>query len=135
MAVELSRPARNVGRRLWLALRLVALTVAILWGVASTGYGVHQQRVGLAPEAIDCSYRADLLRDRIVAVLDKPRFHAPDADTTVLTTLLRETLAACAETAPPDVRERLERLAALHLEASATRMRTDAIRQEIIAHE
>ena len=135
MRSELPRPARTVGRKLWLTVRLVALTGAILWGVASTGYGVHQQRVGLAPGAIDCSYRADLLRDRIVAVLEQPHLRAPDADTTVLATLLRETLAACAATAPPDVRHRLERLSALYLEATATRSRLDAIRQELFAHE
>ena len=136
MPANLNRSTRSVGRRLYLALRLAALAGAILWGIASTGYGVYQQRVGLAPGAVDCPYRTNLLRDRIVAALEQPPDDAHGADTQILATLLRETLAACTSAGtPPEVRSQLERLASLHEEAAATRSRLDAIRQELFAHE
>ena len=77
-------------------IRLTALVGVILWGVVGAVLGVAEQRAGLQAVAIDCGYRVQLLRDRVVALMDSPPAALRrDRSDDQVSTLLRETQAAC----------------------------------------
>ena len=115
-------------------MRVAILVLALLWGVFSTVWGVRQQREGLPPDAIDCSYRVELLRDRVVAVMDQLHLQDLDGTRDSLTHLLRETQAACAAK-DQRLARRLEQIRARYDLYLASVDRVDAARQELLAHE
>lgn len=78
-------------------MRIVGLVGVIAYGAVGAAVGVNQQRLGLAPDQIDCAYRVELLRDRVVALTERSvqqSLHDPQDD--VVSNLIRETQAACA---------------------------------------
>ena len=115
-------------------MRVAILVLALLWGVSSTVQGVRQQREDLPPDAIDCSYRVELLRDRVVAVMDQLHLQDLDGTRDSLTHLLRETQAACAAK-DQRLARRLEQIRARYALYLASVDRVDAARQELLAHE
>lgn len=134
---ELGRlpPLNTPRRRGFLSwMRIVGLSGMTVYLVTGGYIGVSQQRVGLSSEAIDCDYRVELLRDRVVAAVDRPRHTARDlAGDEVVSTLLRETQAACAPRSTP-LRHRLEALDRT-FEAYRTRVDDDrTARQEVRAN-
>ena len=89
-------------------VRLIGLVAVIGYGVLGAYLGVSQQRTGLSAREIDCPYRVSLIRDRVVALtqrLPHQSLHDPQDD--VVSTLIRETQAACPE---PDAQHKLERI-------------------------
>lgn len=78
-------------------MRIVGTVGIILYGFAAVYTGIAQQRLGLRADAIDCAYRVQLLRDRMVALLERShRLAGGDPQEHVISNLLRETRAACA---------------------------------------
>lgn len=114
-------------------MRIVGLSGMTAYLVAGGYAGISQQRTGLSDGAIDCDYRVELLRDRIVAAVERPRHNAHDlAGDEVVSTLLRETQAACAHRSTP-LRRNLEALDRA-LGGFRTRVEADrTARQEIRA--
>ena len=89
-------------------VRLIGLIAIIGYGVVGAYQGVFQQRTGLSAREIDCPYRVSLIRDRVVALtqrLPHQSLHDPQDD--VVSTLIRETQAACPD---PDAQHKLERI-------------------------
>ena len=118
-------PPLNTPRRRGLLswVRVVGLSGTTVYLVAGGYTGVSQQRVGLPEEVIDCDYRVELLRDRIVAAAERPRHTASDrSGDQIVSTLLRETQAACAVRSP-SLRSSLD---ALNSTFDAFRERVDA---------
>ncbi len=134
LGATLSSDLRSSLRRLFLAVRVAILVLALLWGVASTIQGVRQQGEDLPPDAMDCSYRVELLRDRVVAVMDQLHLQDPDGTRDSLTHLLRETRAACAAK-DQRLAQRLEQIRARYDLYLASVDRVAAARQELLAHE
>ena len=79
-------------------VRSFGLIGVILYGVAGAFTGLLQQRSGLGTEQIDCDYRVELLRDRVVALTERsPQQSLRDPQDDVVSTLIRETQTACAD--------------------------------------
>ncbi len=93
-------------------VRLIGLVAIIGYGVTGAYLGVVQQRTGLSPgEAaeIDCPYRVNLIRDRVVALTQRsPQQSLHDPQDDVVSTLIRETQAACPDS---DAQQKLESIA------------------------
>jgi hypothetical protein len=132
-ADALSQPAppRDLGISTW--IRIVGLSLAILYGIGGVVLGLAQQAEALPSEQIDCPYRVSLLRDRVVALTERsPHDVAADPQDNVVSNLIRETQRVCA---PRDA-ESTVALAAIaqrlseHLELRAREAQT---RRELLA--
>jgi hypothetical protein len=105
--------------------QIVGAVGAIGYGVAGIAMGLAQQRSGLPPDEIDCAYRAELLRGRVVALIERSLQHSlQDPQDHVVSTLIRETQAACAATDDESAR-RLEEVSAT-FERHLSRRRSEA---------
>ncbi len=94
--LEGTQPPR--GSRFLSWARLVGAIFAILYGAVGVSLGLSQQQRGLAPGEIDCAYRVELLRDRVVALTERsPVNRRGDPQVDVVSNSIRETLAACSE--------------------------------------
>jgi hypothetical protein len=77
--------------------QIVGAVGAIGYGVTGIAMGLAQQRSGLSPDEIDCANRVELLRARVVALLERSLQQSlQDPQDHVVSTLIRETQAACA---------------------------------------
>ena len=71
----------------------------IVYTIVGASMGIAQQRIGMAAGHIDCEYRVTLIRDRVVALLERsPQQAADDPQESIVSTLIRETHKACAQT-------------------------------------
>ena len=107
------------------------LIVFALWGVA---LGLWQQIPGLSPDQADCEYRVELMRERLVRLMDRSLKRSPadsEADK-AFANLLRETRAACADE-HPDLAPVLERMDELHAQDRERRRRATEARSELQA--
>lgn len=113
-------------------MQLIGVLVIILFGVVAVGQGLAQQRAGLAPSKVDCSYRVRLIRDRVVALtLRSPSFRDRDPQDDVVLNLIRETQAACsADAASMQTLEDIEEQLRAHVEQNA---RESEVRRELLA--
>ena len=94
--LEGKQPPRGLRFLSW--ARSVGAVFAILSGVVGVSIGLSQQRRGLAPSEIDCDYRVELLRDRVIALTERsPITRRGDPQVHVVTNSIRETLAACSD--------------------------------------
>ena len=140
---------------LWIRiLGAVVLIAFALWGV---GMGLRQQVSGLPDDQADCSYRVELMRERLLALMDRSppssrRFPAgasrrfaigwaagwgADAGSEAdedFANLLRETHAACRD-ASPETAHTLERIAQHHARERERRQQSAAARAELSALE
>jgi hypothetical protein len=109
------------------------LIVFALWGVA---LGLWQQIPELPAEQADCSYRVELIRDRLETMMDRlPAQASADSEADqAFANLLRETHVACAD-ASPDLAIKLERISAIHARDRERRRETAAARAELGALE
>jgi len=105
--------------------------------------GLWQQNSSLSKDQTDCSYRVDLLRERLLALMDSapsPRWLGADTRQTNheahhdFSTLLRETHAVC-DDASPKLAQKLERIEAIHDRERERRDDAAAARAELIALE
>ncbi|PRP97104.1 hypothetical protein ENSA5_34870 [Enhygromyxa salina] len=111
----------------------VAVIVFALWGV---GVGLWQQSPGLPDDQADCSYRVELMRARLLALMDRSPSRADtgtEADED-FANLLRETHAACGD-ASPDLLHKLERIDDEHARERERRRQSAAARAELSALE
>jgi hypothetical protein len=113
-------------------VRIVGAVGAILYGIAGIAAGLAQQRTGLGPAEIDCSYRAKLIRDRAVALTERSPQHRLRDPHDVVFTLIRETLAACAEKDAKSSHE-LEAIEALLRDYQHLRVQEAEARSELLA--
>lgn len=129
-ALEGKKPPR--GPRFWSWVRLVGAVIAILYGTVGVSLGLSQQQRGLAPGEIDCAYRVELLRDRVVALTERsPNQRGGDPQVHVVSNSIRETLAACSDN--EHARRRLEAIGT-HLSQHAQRSAGDEeARRELLA--
>jgi hypothetical protein len=114
-------------------LGAVVLIAFTLWGV---GVGLRQQMPGLPDDQADCSYRVELMRDRLLALMDRTPSRA-DAGSEAdhdFANLLRETHAACGD-ASPELAHKLERIAKHHARERERRRQSAAARAELSALE
>ena len=109
------------------------------------GLGLRQQIPGLPNDQADCPYRVELMRERLLALMDRSppssRRFAADwrADTGSeadedFANLLRETHAAC-DDASPETAHKLERIAKHHARERERRRESAAARAELSALE
>lgn len=83
-------------RRVLQWAQLVGAIGAIGYGASGVALGLAQQRAGLPPDEIDCAYRAELLRARVLALTQRSAKESlDDPQDDVVSTLIRETQAAC----------------------------------------
>ncbi len=110
LAKQGSQPNRNRNlARILTWVRIVGLVALIGYGVFGAYKGVVQQRVGLPSEEVDCPYRVSLIRDRVVALTQRsPQQSLRDPQDDVVSTLIRETQAACPES---DAQHQLQSIA------------------------
>ena len=100
------------------------------------GLGLWQQIPGLPEDQADCPYRVELMRVRLLALLDRSPSRAgteTEADDD-FANLLRETHAACRD-ANPEVAHKLERIAEHHDRERARRQQSAEARAELRALE
>jgi len=114
----------------WLVLS-VATAVYVFSGVF---LGLAQERAGLTPTEARCDYRVELVRDRLVALLEQsqpaghPRVTAAGER---FSTLLHETQAICSAE-DSEIRRKIDRISAL-FEAYIDRSgREEQDRQELL---
>jgi hypothetical protein len=113
-------------------IRGIGLIGVILYGIAGALTGLAQQRRGLGTDQIDCDYRVELLRDRVVALTERsPQHSLRDPQDDVVSTLIRETQTACADDDAQSARLQLigERLR----EHQRLRAREAEARRELVA--
>lgn len=105
--------------------QIVGAVGAIGYGVTGIAMGLSQQRSGLPPDEIDCAYRTELLRARVVALVERSLQQSlQDPQDHVVSTLIRETQAACAANDDETAR-RLDQVAST-LERHLDRRRREA---------
>jgi hypothetical protein len=91
---------------------------------------------GLSDDQADCPYRAELMRERLLALMDRSPSRAAagsEADDD-FANLLRETHAACGN-ASPETAHKLERIAHQHARERDRRRQSAAAREELSALE
>lgn len=116
---------------------MVAAVVAILYALVGIYAGLAQQDIVARPATVECGYRIDLLRDRLVALFDQrpQRWAEAEEDANAaadLSNLLRETQALCAGS-DTDLGRRIDRLIALHREFAERGRRHADARRELLA--
>jgi hypothetical protein len=95
--------------------------------------GLAQQAAKLPAEQIDCAYRVQLLRDRLVALTERSaRFDAPDPQDDAVSNLIRETRQACASRHPETIGA-LDAIAVRLREHLELRTRDAEARRELLA--
>ncbi len=115
-------------------IRIVGAVGAILWGVVGISKGLAQQTSGLAPESIDCAYRIQLLRDRVVALTERsPHERADDPQDNVVSNLIRETRTACAARGDIESTQHLDHVARRLRDHLLLRTSEDQARRELLA--
>ncbi|MCR9165474.1 MAG: hypothetical protein ACE37F_12045 [Nannocystaceae bacterium] len=123
-------PSRTL-TRFFLWVRILGLVAIIGYGVTGAYLGVVQQRVGLSPGEIDCPYRVNLIRDRVVALTQRsPHQSHHDPQDDVVSTLIRETQAACPD---PDAQHTLESIAERLHAYQRNRAEDSQARHELLA--
>jgi hypothetical protein len=135
-SAHLTKPQSPSRKRVFTWIRIlgaVALIVFALWGV---GLGLWQQLPGLPEDQADCTYRVELMRTRLMALMDRSPSRADagsEADDD-FANLLRETHAACGD-ASPDLAHKLERISDEHARERERRRQSAAARVELSALE
>jgi hypothetical protein len=112
-------------------LGAVVLIAFALWGV---GMGLRQQIPGLPDDQADCPYRVELMRMRLLALMDRSPWSAGNEADEDFANLLRETHAACGD-ASPETAHKLERIALHHARERERRRQAAAAREELSALE
>ncbi|HVH98968.1 MAG TPA: hypothetical protein VM869_09665 [Enhygromyxa sp.] len=113
-------------------LGAVVLIAFALWGV---GMGLRQQIPGLPDDQADCPYRVELMRERLLALMDRsPRTATGSEADEDFANLLRETHEACGD-ASPETAHKLERIAHHAARERERRRQSAAAREELSALE
>jgi hypothetical protein len=130
----LSQSAREL--RISTRLRIIqsiGISGIILYGIAGIVLGLQQQAAALPPEQIDCAYRVQLLRDRVLALTERSaHVVAVDPQDDVVSNLIRETRQVCARRDPESI-PALDAIAVRLREHLELRNREAQARRELLA--
>jgi len=98
--------------------------------------GLWQQLPNLPKDQTDCDYRVELMRTRLLALMDRSPLRADIGSEAHndFSNLLRETHAACGD-ASPELAHKLERIRELHARERDRRQQSAAARAELSALE
>lgn len=113
---------------IWVASSVVAIS----WAAVGIYQGLATQDSARQPAAGFCEYRVELVRDRLINLLEQAPGQANAPAGTKFSNLLRETRALCAGGDPDTVRK-LGRIEALHRDFDDMSSRTADARQELFA--
>lgn len=106
----------------------------IAYGALGVAQGLAQQSPTLPPGEIDCGYRVNLLRDRVVAMTERsPHQRADDPQDEIVSNLIRETRAACASRGDVANTLRLDEIAGRLRDHLELRSREDQVRRDLLA--
>jgi hypothetical protein len=122
-------PPGRFGPLTW--VHIVLSVAGVLYGVVGVYVGAIQMTAGLPQDEINCAYRVQLLRDRVIDHMKGPRPRSPKVDE-ITSTLLRETQAACS-TGHPDLAPRIDSLDAQFRAHRERSLRDIQARQELLA--
>ena len=100
------------------------------------GLGLWQQIPSLPEDQADCNYRVELMRTRLIALMDRSpgRADAGSEADDDFANLLRETQAACGD-ASPELAHKLERISQEYALERERRRQSAAARLELSALE
>lgn len=113
---------------IWVATAVVA----IFWATVGIHAGLAQQDLVRRPANVVCEYRVELVRDRLINLLEQDPDHISLPAGATFSNLLRETRAICAGTEPATL-HKLGRIEALHSDFDDRSRRHAAARQELLA--
>lgn len=127
-------PKKASRKRFFTILRIGGTVAIVAYVFLGVGMGLFQQDPELPSGEVDCDYRIELIRDRLVSYMDRstqapPRDPAADEK---FSTLLRKTRAACA-VEHPDLVGKLDRIEEIFIEHQERRRTQDAAREELLA--
>ncbi|MEE9386510.1 MAG: hypothetical protein V3V08_24095 [Nannocystaceae bacterium] len=132
LALDQSHPPRRGRFATWVQVCGTILLVGYV--LIAAGGGLRQQLRSSSHSTIDCDYRVQLLRGRLVSHLDRPQT-APSRSQDAgreFSTLLRETRDFCVDSASGLV-DKLDRIKALHDRHQLHGQRDAEARQELLA--
>lgn len=128
----LTQSASARRERIAIAIWVATAVAAILWATVGIYAGLaHQDLVG-RPANMVCEYRMDLVRDRLVNLLEQPPDRLSSSVGAKFSNLLRETRAICAGTDPATL-HKLGRIEVLYRDFDARSQRHADARQELLA--
>ena len=113
---------------IWVASSVVAIS----WAAVGIYMGLATQEPGRQPAAGLCEYRVELVRDRLINLLEQGPGQVTAPTGAKFSNLLRETRALCAGS-DPDTLRKLGRIEALHHDFDDRSSRTADARQELFA--
>jgi hypothetical protein len=135
-SANLTKPHSPSRNRVFTWIRIIGAVVLIVFALWGVGLGLWQQLPGLPEDQTDCSYRVELMRTRLLALMDRSPSRADagsEADED-FANLLRETHAACGD-ASPELAHKLERIAEQYARERERRRQSAAARRELSALE
>lgn len=113
---------------IWVASSVVAIS----WAAVGIYQGLATQDPARQPAAGFCEYRVELVRDRLINLLEQAPGQANAPAGTKFSNLLRETRAICAGSDPAVLRK-LVRIEALYSDLEGRSLRHADARQELLA--
>ncbi len=106
--------------------------IAITWAGVGIYAGLAQQDLARRWADVVCEYRVELVRDRLINLLEQAPGHFSTPAGAKFSNLLRETRAICAGSDPATLRK-LGRIEALHGDFDDRSRRHADARQELLA--
>ena len=133
---HLTKPQSKGRNRVFAWIRIVGAVVLIVFTLWGVGIGLWQQTPGLPEDQIDCDLRAELMRNRLLALMDRSPSRADTGAEAHddFSNLLRETHAACGD-ASPELAITLDRIQAQYDRERERRQLSAAAREELRAPE
>ncbi len=113
---------------IWVASSVVAIS----WAAVGIYTGLAMQDPGRQPAPGFCEYRVELVRDRLINLLEQRPGQVTAPTGAKFSNLLRETRALCAGS-DPDTLRKLGRIEVLHNDFDDRSSRTADARQELFA--
>lgn len=128
----LNQSASARRERIAIAIWVATAVAAILWATVGIYAGLAHQDLARRPATVVCEYRLDLVRDRLVNLLEQPPDRLSSSVGAKFSNLLRETRAICAGT-DPATEHKLGRIEVLYRDFDARSQRHADARQELLA--
>lgn len=116
-------------------IRVYVTVGIVVYAVSGIYLGLAQQSLVYPVANLDCGYRIDLARDRLLSLMEQaPRVRSSKAETAShqFSNLLQDTQARCGSTAEHNFREQIESLRKIFHEHQERRMREFDARQRLL---
>lgn len=107
-------------KRTFFQIRILGAVLVVGFVLTGALTGLRQQIPGLDSEDIDCDFRTEILRERLLNTMERPVGARTEA---AFANLLRETTAACADQ-DPELKHKLETIQGIAEENDAWRRRS-----------